>query len=342
MSRRKRLRLWLWLALGLTWRLFPLTPALSLREREKRRHGLWIRVGLRLRQPLRLRLCPRSKAFRFPSSLKSLPAMKSLGHATRLTRLDGHPALPASNAYLHGRRHLRAAKVAEIQPLEAGGIASWFDAGNGTGCSLPGDPVAQWTDATANGNDLAQGTAASRPVWYPDGGPNGLPRIVFDGVDDYLAATSCGFVSAEATVFLVMNKKDAPAVGWAISADAFSSQDMMFLTGRPLHHTAYGNWSGRPHQTTFDTGFHVHTLSFGKEWSQIDYWVDGIQANGAYQLTGAPVANAAVARLMVVGRSPEGANPTNATFCELILFNQLLSERVRAGVELYLRNKYAL
>ena len=258
-----------------------------------------------------------------------------------LARPDLRPALHATNAYLEGRRHLRAAKVLEIAPIAAGAKA-WYDAGNGTGGVLAGDPVSQWTDATAGGTDLTQGNAAMRPAYYPTGGPNNKPRVVFDGVDDGLACGTCGFVSAVFTIMLVMNKKDFAAEPFALSQDAFSDECAMFLTGRPLHHTRYGDWSGRPHQTTFDAGFHVHTLAYGAQWYQLDYWVDGIQANGTMQLTGNPSAFSAIARGINLGKSSEGATPSPVTVCELILFNQILSSRVRAGVELYLRNKYAL
>lgn len=81
----------------------------------------------------------------------------------------------------------------------------WFKAD-----AIPGladsDPVATWPDSSGNGYDATQGTAGNRPL-YKTNIVNGMPAVLFDGSNDYLATSALlsAFMAAGgvATVYVV-------------------------------------------------------------------------------------------------------------------------------------------
>lgn len=64
----------------------------------------------------------------------------------------------------------------------------WLKADAITGL-VDGNGVAAWLDASGNGKSVAQSTAGYRPL-YKTNIINGLPAVLFDGGDDFLASTS--------------------------------------------------------------------------------------------------------------------------------------------------------
>lgn len=73
-------------------------------------------------------------------------------------------------------------------PRNLPGLALWLAADKLTGLA-DGAAVATWPDASGNGRDAAQATAAKRPT-YRTNVLNGKPVLRFDGVDDGLATPS--------------------------------------------------------------------------------------------------------------------------------------------------------
>lgn len=89
--------------------------------------------------------------------------------------------------------------------LDANDSGSLFVNDNGTGGQPSnGGTVGRWTDLSGNGNDIFQATSGNRPT-YNTNSINGLPVITFDGVDDYLIATSFAWVRSS-TVFVVVKR----------------------------------------------------------------------------------------------------------------------------------------
>lgn len=75
-------------------------------------------------------------------------------------------------------------------------LEAWYDSSETSTVILSGSDVTNWEDKAQQNDDLAQGTASAQPE-YQATGVNGLPGILFDGVDDHLTAPS---VSAFADV----------------------------------------------------------------------------------------------------------------------------------------------
>lgn len=96
-----------------------------------------------------------------------------------------------------------------FDPNSISGLKLWLkaDSGpvkNGGGSPSDGDSVTTWTDKSAIGNSVSQGTVANMPL-YKTGIQNGLPGILFDGSNDTMTKTSpTGLFSTSFTFFSVI------------------------------------------------------------------------------------------------------------------------------------------
>lgn len=85
-------------------------------------------------------------------------------------------------------------------PVVAGLVARWE--GDTVSGIANGDPISLWPDASGNGNDPSNVTVAAQPE-YRVSGLNGLPMVIFDGVDDRLNGLILSVTNAQ--VFVVVN-----------------------------------------------------------------------------------------------------------------------------------------
>lgn len=77
----------------------------------------------------------------------------------------------------------------------------WFDATKFSGL-VDGTAVATWADSSGNARNATQGVAASKPL-YKVGIQNGLPALLFDGVNDMLATAAFNWPTVQATIVAV-------------------------------------------------------------------------------------------------------------------------------------------
>jgi hypothetical protein len=75
-----------------------------------------------------------------------------------------------------------------FDPTSAGTLSGWFDASAITG-KADGAPLSQWDDSSGNARHATQATGANQPL-YKTGIINGLPAVLWDGVDDALSTAS--------------------------------------------------------------------------------------------------------------------------------------------------------
>jgi hypothetical protein len=209
--------------------------------------------------------------------------------------------------------------AADTSPATVSGLITWVRGDSGLTPDAAGR-VAVWRDQSGAGNDLTQGTVASRPVVVP-AGMNGYPVLHFDGSNDCMALHHNMYVS---TVFAVL-REDADATG----ARALLGEDGW-------------NW-----YTQFVPG--NSTL-----WDPAN--VGGPVRDGQTWLSGVPVDGTVTPRpkqmavLSVVTTSPvladrlfqnAGVQFWKGDLAELILYNRPLTDGERKAVEDHLVLKYA-
>lgn len=88
-----------------------------------------------------------------------------------------------------------------FNPASLGNLAGWWTADYGI---TIGTGVSSWLDRSGNGRTLSQGTGSKQPA-FGSTGPNGLPGLTFDGVDDLLATGSFTLNQPE-TVYMIVKQ----------------------------------------------------------------------------------------------------------------------------------------
>lgn len=95
----------------------------------------------------------------------------------------------------------RAQSTTPFTPLALTALRGWYESDSGTTVVVG---VSQWNDKSGLGNHLLQATGGAQPLLVP-AQINGLPAIVFDGVDDFMRAVIVGLVQPS-TVFAVFSQ----------------------------------------------------------------------------------------------------------------------------------------
>lgn len=120
------------------------------------------------------------------------PEVRDLAYYTALYVIAGGADLDSPECFLGSSQEERSravfAAVSKIQSEPVDPIARlspsvWFKA---DALDLEDeDPVGVFPDSSGNGNDAAQGAFLAMPT-YRSGGPNGMPFVSYDGIDDTL------------------------------------------------------------------------------------------------------------------------------------------------------------
>lgn len=180
-----------------------------------------------------------------------------------------------------------------FSPLDISGLKLWLDASAITGLNN-NDSVTTWADISGNGNDVTQSTGSKKPT-YQTNQINGLPAVVFDGVDDQLENSMS--MAAGAKTLVVIGKLSGGAINYP---RAFSGKpDTTFLmgcasTGKNLC-LIMGNGSGSWNSVAANTP----TTSWNAVWL-----IAGLRTDGT---TLTPRANATTLN------TTNGSNPTALT-----------------------------
>lgn len=78
--------------------------------------------------------------------------------------------------------------VPSFSPASIGGLLLWVSADEITG-KYDNDNISSWPDLSGIGNNMVQATGGFQPL-YKTGVVNGLPALLFDGIDDFLQSPS--------------------------------------------------------------------------------------------------------------------------------------------------------
>jgi hypothetical protein len=212
---------------------------------------------------------------------------------------------------------------------------AWFkaDAGtfqtvSGTAATANNDPVGSWIDQGLRSHNLAQSTSGKRPL-LKTAYQNGLPAVLFDGVDDLL---SVAFTLAQPAAIYVVGKVISTTnnqtfvgggsidTGLVRAAGLFTLYTGSFVTGASLTvgtvYTFKGFFNGASSKSSL---------------------------NGGSESTGNPGANA-LGGITVGAPAPSGFALTalcNFACCELIAFSRALTSGEETLLFAYLRAKWA-
>lgn len=90
---------------------------------------------------------------------------------------------------------------------------------------LSGSNVTSWTDLI-NGGVASQATSGAKPLWSASG-LNGMPSVLFDGIDDYLEQAAHSYPTGQFEIWTLLDNSALPAdttsrwaVGFGTSAPA--------------------------------------------------------------------------------------------------------------------------
>lgn len=206
-----------------------------------------------------------------------------------------------------------------FHPSQISGLFAWYDASDVTTISSVGSNVVQWRDKSGNSRHLNQATAASQPS---NGAlVNGMNAIQFGAHQMDIPSSMYGLTNGAYTVVMIV-KSDAVI--------AASTQKVMFTmgnagTGRAQTFYNLGATRNLTHragsspvnaQYTTNTNVNVKALVFGKSTNTAF-----IQEGRNAQVTQSGAANFTA----TTGAVGAVSTPPNAKYCEILIYNTLLS-----------------
>jgi hypothetical protein len=199
-------------------------------------------------------------------------------------------------------------------------VDTWQDAGFTTAASADSDPVAGWKDQSGNANHVTQATSTKRPLLKLNI-QNGLPALLFDGVDDYLINTS--FTQNQPDMIFVVGR----------SLDGFGR----FVDGQSTEQMV-GNFGGG--NLILYAGTVLSDGAMITVWQAISAIFNG--ANSFIYQNGSQVANgdagASPLSQLSIGIGAGLANPLNGYVGEVLVYD---STSDRQNVENYLNRWFA-
>lgn len=219
-------------------------------------------------------------------------------------------------------------------PTKIAGCKLWLFAGS---LSLTNnDPVSSWVDSSSSGNDVAQATGGSQPL-YKTNIINSLPSVLFDGTDDFLASGTAA-AAANNSQFIVtqptLNTASQKAYACMVH---FRSNSFMVAK---LATSFWGTFALADYSST-------NALTSGTNYllecttPNANLYQKGVGPLGAPP--GAAVVGPIGATTIGIGKDVVNANRQYAGYIsEVILYDSVLSSGNRVLVENYLIAKYAL
>lgn len=202
-------------------------------------------------------------------------------------------------------------------------LVGWYDASQIVGLS-DGSSVSQWNDLSGNGHHLVQATGFKQPL-YKTGITRGLPAVLFDGSDDFLAASftlaqpcsvaaSFVYVTEDATQRVVTDGhvNNSMLLDNANATNKFRVYDGVALTQTGISKTTWG------------TGIGVFNGS------------SSINRFRSIETTGDAGSTSTPGGLTLGARGDGGLSWANIYIGEVVIANTALDSPTRAAIDLYM------
>ena len=198
-------------------------------------------------------------------------------------------------------------------------LRAWYKAD--VGITLNVTTVSQWNDQSGGGNHLI-GTSTAQPL-YVASSLNGLPTILFDGINDSLRMASpiTGFTNV--TYFIVI-KRNSSALGVSIGGDANNYHYGNDST------TLYSGFNSKAGTTTTSTWYVRSGTGTG---SVATWYSDGVLLTSHSQF-------GQFNAFQSVG-DWNGTYFTSGNIAEVLIYDKVLNSTERGVVDVYLRAKWA-
>jgi len=229
-----------------------------------------------------------------------------------------------------------------------------FDAGFINGVDASGNPgngvsfTGQWTSKVGGKTTVAQGTAASQPVYYTSG-ENSKPYLDFDGTDDFLDLTTREYCGSDLTVLIIAKAETNGEFGiiGTYGADGADHGTGAFVLGGDgifygyssagvllyFSSAANGYISPTTHATGKDFSSETRSVIYTKTASGGTCYIDGNNASSP-----GTSANARDTRFGRIGHAR--VNKFDGALYEIALFNSALSTTDLNAWGTYVTTKY--
>lgn len=212
-------------------------------------------------------------------------------------------------------------------PAAIAGLQAWFKAD--TLALNNDDPVTTWLDNSVNGRNATQATAGFKPL-YKTNQQNGLPGVLFDGTDDYLA-TVAFTLNQPLTIFAVLKLPTAVISDYIWDGSANNACALFQSTAG----------SGRMFAGTNGPTIALGTTNFRLLTCRYNGAASIFALDGAVDVTG-DVGATNMGQISLGVRGNKAGAWTNVIFCEFLVYNAVLSGADEARVKTYLNAKYVL
>lgn len=227
-------------------------------------------------------------------------------------------------------------------PGRMAGCAGWFRAD--MGIALSGSSVTDWLDQTGNGRHLTQALASSRPSYTASSNTfNGLPCLVFDGLDDVLvtAAFSLGVY----TVCVVTSGQSGNGYFWTRSSAGVEADTLYGSVGHTTYVNRGGVVSGYNHTTSWGqwgtTTARVLVQRYGGTHATHTVRMNQTAIATTSSSGGEPGTAATSDQFVVAGRN-DGYAAAGISVAEVAVFDRALGTPELELLEEYARRRYRL
>jgi hypothetical protein len=205
--------------------------------------------------------------------------------------------------------------------------------------------VSVWKDQSGNGNDAAQPSESSAPI-FVDNAVNGRPVLRFDGTDDYLdVASSPGLaITGDIASFFVARFTDFAtfrAIWGKTAGNVPRPNDYYLLPNTGVPRVYRGSDVGAVNQSTdgarVAAGVYV-LLGFNQSGTTMTHYFNG-QPSGTGQLTVTPTDSGTPLK---IGSRDDFVTKMKGEIAEVLIYDKALSDSERGAVAAYLGAKYGI
>lgn len=220
-----------------------------------------------------------------------------------------------------------------ITPADLANLHIWCAADELVGFA-DGDPVGTWTDQSGGGRDLITVSTSYRPT-YKASQVNGLPGLLFDGIDDRMEVSFPSIPAGPYDFFLVVNDTTAE-----------DSRHVFYNSYTSLGPGLYTNPTTTPDSYVVYSGSATYSpetplvknqpviLTTQHDIGSTNFWLNGVLKLSA---TSSPPACSG----LKIGSSYAGVLRFAGLMCEFIMVRGVTATE-RGGIDDYLATKYGI